>query len=79
VNSVNFQPSIGSNARMLRRNEAAQYLGCSVGFLEKAAVRGDGPPMLRLSRRMIVYDPNDLDAWAASRRVASTSSAGEGR
>lgn len=57
----------------LRRREAAVYLGVSPGFLEKAALRGDGPPMLKLSARLVVYDRADLDAWAAAHRVTSTS------
>jgi predicted DNA-binding transcriptional regulator AlpA len=61
--------------RRLRRPEAAAYLGVSLGFLEKAAVKGYGPPMLRLSKRLVVYDVADLDAWMVARRVRSTSEA----
>jgi hypothetical protein len=57
----------------MRRQAAATYLGTSVGFLEKAAVRGDGPPFTRLSARLVVYDERDLDAWMDIRRVGSTS------
>ncbi len=57
----------------LRRKQAAKYIGASEGFLEKAAVRRcGGPPFLRLSRRLIVYDVSDLDAWMAKRRVDCT-------
>ncbi len=62
-------------ARRLRRPEAADYAGVSPGFLEKAAIRGDGPRFIRLSARLIVYDTNDLDDWLASRRASSTSAA----
>ena len=57
----------------LRRRPAATYSGTSVSFLEKAALRGDGPPMIRISKRLILYDTDDIDAWLESRRVASTS------
>lgn len=56
-----------------RRREAASYLGVSTGFLEKAATRGDGPAMFKMSARLVVYDRADLDAWATSHRVTSTS------
>jgi len=59
--------------RRLRRPAAANYVGVSPGFLEKAALHGTGPKMIRLSRRLVVYDTGDLDAWLAERRVGSTS------
>jgi hypothetical protein len=62
-------------ARRLRRREAASYIGVSEGFLEKAAVRGDGPPYVRVSARLVVYEVADLDAWMAARRVQSTAEA----
>ena len=62
-------------ARRLRRPDAAAYCGVSAGFLEKAAIRGDGPVMLRISKRIVAYDTADLDAWLDSHRVASTSAA----
>lgn len=57
----------------LRRREAAQYLGCSPGFLEKHATRGGGPPFIKLSARLVVYRVADLDRWLADRQCASTS------
>lgn len=57
----------------LRRKQAAAYLNVSPEFLEKAACRGDGPPMVKLSARLVVYDRADLDAWVAAHRVTSTS------
>jgi hypothetical protein len=59
-------------ARRMRRRKAADYCGVSEGFLEKAAVTGDGPPYLRLSSRLVVYDVADLDEWLAAHRVQST-------
>jgi hypothetical protein len=61
--------------RRMRRRHAAKYLGVSVGFLEKCACRGTGPPYLRLSARLVVYEVDALDAWAAARRVRNTSEA----
>ncbi len=63
--------------RRMRRPAAAAYLGVSQGFLEKAAVTGGGPPYLRLSARLVVYDVTDLDDWMAARRVRSSAEAAE--
>src|SRR5271166_3230313 len=63
--------------RRMRRKAAAKYLGVSEGFLEKAAVRGGGPPYIRLSARLVLYERSDLDGWAAARRVANTAEAVE--
>ena len=57
----------------LRRREAARYLGCSPGFLEKHAVAGGGPPFIRISARLILYRRSDLDSWLADRQCGSTS------
>jgi predicted DNA-binding transcriptional regulator AlpA len=63
--------------RRIRRPAAAAYMGVSRGFLEKAAVTGDGPPYLRLSARLVVYDIADLDDWMAARRVRSAAEVAE--
>ena len=63
--------------RRMRRPAAADYIGSSQGFLEKAAVTGDGPPYIRLSARLVVYDVADLDEWMAARRVRSSAEAAE--
>ena len=59
--------------RHLRRHAAAAYCGVSNRFLENVALRGTGPKFIRLSRRLVVYDQDDLDQWLAQRAVASTS------
>jgi hypothetical protein len=59
----------------MRRPAAARYIGSSKGFLEKAAVAGGGPPYLRLSARLVVYDVEDLDEWLATHRVRSSAEA----
>ena len=72
-------PSDTALPRRLRRKQAAEYLGTSMGFLEKAACRGNGPPMIRISARLVLYDRDDLDRWAAAHRVGSTAEAGSRR
>ena len=63
----------GGERPMMRRDEAADYLGISRSLLSKMAMRGDGPPMIRVSRQVVCYDPSDLDTWLAARKVTSTS------
>lgn len=66
-----------SSARrpMLRTPEAASYTGLAASTLEKLRVHGDGPLYIRVGR-VVVYDPDDLDAWLDAHKRASTSSRG---
>jgi hypothetical protein len=65
----------------LSRKDAAEYVRtkcarpCSVGFLAKLAVDGDGPVFRKIGLRYVVYTREDLDAWVRSqigRPVRST-------
>lgn len=58
--------------RLLTRSEVDRHFGLSLRYLEVAAVRGDGPPMVKIGRS-VRYCVADLRAWIAARRVASTS------
>lgn len=58
--------------RLLTRPEVASTFGLSKRWLEVAAVRGDGPPMIKIGRS-VRYRTGDLQEWIAARRVASTS------
>lgn len=55
--------------RALRTVEAAGYIGVSPSLLRKMRLRGtddpldSGPPYIRLSPSLIVYDIVSLDAW----------------
>jgi hypothetical protein len=49
--------------------EAAQYLGVSKSFLDKARIYGGGPSFMRFGRA-VVYSTTDLDAWAQGCAVA---------
>lgn len=59
--------------RRLRAPEAAAYIGLSASTLAKMRLRGDGPAYAKAGRRIVVYDPRDLDAWLTARRRMSTS------
>ena len=58
--------------KLLSRNEVEAEWGISRRFLEIAAVRGDGPRMVRVGR-LIKYRPEDIEAWLEERTVQSTS------
>jgi predicted DNA-binding transcriptional regulator AlpA len=58
--------------RWLRVGPAAEYLGIGVSTLDKLRFTGGGPPYSKLGAT-VIYDVADLDAWAAARKVRSTS------
>ncbi len=57
-------------AKNLRVKTAADYLGLSKSFLDKARCYGGGPVFAKLGTT-VIYNTNDLDAWVAARRVES--------
>lgn len=69
---MNIQVS-PQQTKLLDRNEIERTYGITRRWLEIAAMRGDGPPMIRISSRMIRYDRDELEAWISGKRVASTS------
>ncbi len=63
-----------AKTRLLSRGNVEATYGITKRFLEVAAVRGDGPLMVKVGR-LVRYRPEDIEAWIASRTVASTSEA----
>lgn len=57
----------------LTTKEAAARVHLSPATLERMRVRGDGPPFLKLSQKRVIYDGEQLDAWARSQTHTSTS------
>lgn len=57
---------------LLSRAEVEVNFGLSRRFLEVAAVRGDGPPFIKIGRS-VRYRVSDLRGWIEDRRVTSTS------
>ena len=53
---------------------AAPLLGATVGTLENWRVAGTGPKFIKCGRK-VLYDPDDIAEWRASRRFQSTSEA----
>ena len=58
--------------RKLRVSDAASFLGLSASTLNKLRVYGGGPAFAKLGRA-IVYDLQDLNAWADARKHRNTS------
>lgn len=65
-------PEVETISRKLPTEEAAKALGVSTSWLTKLRLTGDGPQYIKIGRR-VVYDPADLEAWAAARKRLSTS------
>ena len=59
--------------RLLSRDDVEREYGISRRWLELAAMSGNTPPMIRVSRRMVRYRRADLEAWLRERTVRSTS------
>lgn len=58
--------------RLLSRAEVETHFGLTRRFLEIAAVRGDGPMMVKIGRS-VRYRVADVRAWIDARRCSSTS------
>ncbi len=59
----------------LNERVAAAYLGISIRTIQRWRIAGDGPAYHQFGPRRILYRQSDLDAWAATRRISSTSEA----
>lgn len=61
--------------RLLSRDEIETEYGITRRWLELAAYRGDGPPMRKISRRMVRYDRAEFETWLDAQRVANPDTA----
>jgi excisionase family DNA binding protein len=66
------QKPVGPALPLLTPKEAAKVLRVSLSWLAKARMRGDGPPYIRVGRR-IRYSEAALLQWTKSRQRLSTS------
>lgn len=71
-NATKGSPQQLNDDLLLSRWEVQTFFGLTKRFLEVSAVRGDGPPMVRIGRA-VKYRTGDLRAWIEARRVNSTS------
>jgi hypothetical protein len=53
------------------QDDAARFLRISPRTLERMRWAGEGPPFLKIGRK-VLYDREDLLAWARSHRRTST-------
>lgn len=58
--------------KYLAPGKAGAFIGVATQTLAKWRCGGDGPPFIKLGRK-VVYDKADMIAWMSSRRVTSTS------
>ncbi|MEP0189761.1 MAG: helix-turn-helix domain-containing protein [Erythrobacter sp.] len=58
--------------KVMRVNEAADYLGLSVSALNKWRVTGKGPKFVKLGRA-VAYRVSDLHEWLEKQAKQSTS------
>ncbi len=68
-----LQPVSGNSEddRLLSRSEVHSIFGLTQRYLEVSAVRGDGPPFIKVNRS-VKYRVGDLREWIAAHRVTST-------
>ena len=59
-------------ADLLDTPSLAKKLGVQANTLEKWRVRGEGPPYVKIGRR-IAYNPTDVHKWLEARTAHSTS------
>lgn len=64
-------------SRLIPRREVPKRFGIPLRFLEIAAVRGDGPPFVKIGR-LCFYRPSDLEHWLDTRTVSSSSDVPQG-
>jgi hypothetical protein len=62
--------------RFLRPHQVEAMYGLTQKFLAHARGRGDGPPFVKPSAKLVLYAVEDLELWLASRRRVSTSDPG---
>jgi predicted DNA-binding transcriptional regulator AlpA len=66
------QSQLKTHRKMMRPPEAAKYCGSTASTFAKFRLYGTGPVYAKIGHR-VVYHPDDLDHWIASRRRTSTS------
>ncbi|KFI93209.1 hypothetical protein BISA_1375 [Bifidobacterium saguini DSM 23967] len=55
--------------QLISRSDAAKMMGKTPGYLATMAYRKKGPRFIRMSRRCVMYDPNDVRQWIESHKV----------
>ena len=58
-----------NSSSLLSREEVESEFGIPKRWLELAAHKGEGPPYVKLSRRMVLYRRSDIIAFLEARTV----------
>jgi hypothetical protein len=69
-------PAAVRPVRFLRPRQVEALYGLTQKFLAHARGRGDGPPFVKPSHKLVLYAVDDLETWLAARRRVSTSDPG---
>jgi len=64
---------VNSPLQLLSRDEIDAEYNLPKRWLELAALEGSGPPMIRISRRMVRYQRGEFESWLEARKVQSIS------
>ena len=54
---------------LLTRDQVADILQVKKSYLDVLAARKKGPPFIKLARRAVRYDADELAAWIQARKV----------
>ncbi len=76
ISTAHSETAMLDNEIYMSTREVAAFLGLSPRTLDRYRVTGDGPPFHRFGNR-VRYARADVEAWAAARRVRSTSDEGQ--
>ena len=67
-------PHAYQDEALIDTNETARMLGLSASWLTKSRMSGDGPPYIKINKR-VLYRPSDVRIWLEKHRRRSTSDA----
>ena len=68
VSDTQRHPTKPTRPGLLRKDDAAAYLGISTRTLDRMDVRHEGPARIEFGRARL-YDVADLEAWLSAHRV----------
>ena len=72
--SPNLETIFARQTRLLMPGEVANLLGVKPKTLEAWRASGEGPPHVKVGRKLIRYDPADVAIWMKEHRQPGSSS-----
>lgn len=64
-------PTSVTESEHLTLTETAEFLRCSPRTLQRLLETGDGPPVVRLSLRRLIFRVSDVRRWLESRTAGA--------